>query len=84
MKKLVAVSVMAWLCHMQSASAGVPGWCKDYSGGDRYDLKDLSSKNVGDDIIPAFVGATCAPNAEVRPTRPTSRSRARRGARSSA
>jgi hypothetical protein len=64
-KKLVAVSVMAWLCHMQSASAGVPGWCKDYSSDYRYDLKDLSSKDVGDRIITTFVGAACAPTPEV-------------------
>ncbi len=65
MKKLVAVSVMAWLCHMQSAEAGVPAWCKDYASNYRYDLKDLSSKDVGDRIIPTFVGAACNPDSEV-------------------
>ena len=46
MNKLVAVGAVAWLCHMGSASAGVPDWCKDASFDDRYDLKDLSSQDI--------------------------------------
>src|SRR5687767_10096662 len=60
---------MTWLCHMAPASAGVPDWCKDYSSDYRYDLKDLSSKDVGDRIITTFVGAACKPDAEVEANR---------------
>lgn len=66
MKKLVAVSVMAWLCHIESASAGVPDWCKDASFNDRYDLKDLSKTDIddADDVIKTFAMAACKPNSE--------------------
>lgn len=67
MKKLVAVSVMAWLSHIGSASAGVPDWCKDASFGDSYDLKDLSKQAIddADDVIKTFAMASCKPNSEV-------------------
>ena len=67
MKKLVAVGVMAWLCHIGSASAGVPAWCKDASFNDSYDLKDLSKPDIddADDVIKTFAMASCKPSAEV-------------------
>lgn len=64
MKKLLAACVVAW-CHIGSASASVPGWCKDASPEDRYDLKDLSSQDV-DRVVETFVHATCKPTAEAQ------------------
>jgi len=61
--KLVAVGAVAWLCHMGSASAGVPDWCKDASFDDRYDLKDLSSQDI-DNVVSTYAMAACKPTAE--------------------
>lgn len=61
MKTIIAACVLA-LCHVGTASAA-PAWCKDANFDDRYDLKDLSSKDVGEVII-TFAKATCKPNAE--------------------
>jgi hypothetical protein len=63
MKQLIAASLV-W-CHLGSASAAVPGWCKDAAFDDRYDLKDLSSQDV-ETVIETFAKATCKPSAEAQ------------------
>ncbi len=62
MNKMIAAGVVAVLCHVGTASAGVPGWCKDAEDA-RYDLRDLSSTEVGE-VISTLALATCKPTAE--------------------
>ena len=57
MNKMIAAGVVAVLCHVGTASAGVPGWCKDAEDA-RYDLRDLSSTEVGE-VISTLALATC-------------------------
>ncbi len=62
MNKMIAASVVAVLCHVGTASAGVPGWCKEAQDA-RYDLKDLSSTEMGT-VIATLALATCKPTSE--------------------
>ena len=63
MKTLVTIGVAAWLAQADLASAGVPGWCKDASFDDNYDLRALSSRDPGEVVI-AFARAVCKPTDE--------------------
>ncbi|MEJ7599963.1 MAG: hypothetical protein WKG01_18800 [Kofleriaceae bacterium] len=65
MTKLIAASVVAMLGHVGTASAGVPGWCKDASSETSYNLKDLSSTEVLK-VISTLALATCKPTPEAR------------------
>ena len=50
------------LFHVSTASAGVPGWCKD-AGDNRYELKNLSATEPGE-VISTLAMATCKPTPE--------------------
>ncbi|CAN5905101.1 hypothetical protein BH11MYX2_BH11MYX2_04210 [soil metagenome] len=63
MNKVIAGSVVAVLCHVGIASAGVPAWCKDASFEAKYELKDLSSQDIRD-VVSTLVMATCKPTGE--------------------
>lgn len=63
MNKLIAASVVAVLGHVATASAGVPGWCKDASFEANYNLSDLSSTDV-ERVVTTLAKATCKPTPE--------------------
>lgn len=64
MKKAIGLAAVAWLSHVGSAAAA-PAWCKDAKVEDRYDLSNLSSKDI-EYVITTIVKATCKPTSEAQ------------------
>lgn len=63
MKKAIIGSLAALLCHVGTASAGVPAWCKEADPSLSFDMKDLSSQNI-EMVVRTLAAATCKPTPE--------------------